>query len=97
MTEKEEAAANWEMYEKYRKLVASQATLRERLTMWGKELYAVGHHLTTGVDHTDSYGHKLINLPEKAELQIAVKEFIDLQSEIARLRKSLRAVGMDQI
>jgi hypothetical protein len=95
MSPEQEDAANWRMYESYKKLIAQQATLRYQLQSWGKTMYAVGHLLQNSVDNAEAYGAKLINLPEKEDIQRVTKEFIDLQNQITRTKTHLCDVGMD--
>ena len=93
MAQDQEDAANWRMFQTFKKLSARQAMLSYQVQRWGEVMQKFGGSISSypkAIENAD-----LKDLPELQDLEAAKAEMRTLSQEIAILKRDLQKAGMD--
>jgi len=97
MSQEQEDAAKWQMFENYKNTRAKLAALRVKVQSWRTPFTAIASAFSPGgnVDILQSQMQNIAALPSKEELQAAVQEMISLNQLLVTLKNELKNAGMD--
>lgn len=95
MSQEQEDAAKWQMFENYRKQLAKAAVLSAKLMKWGEDLFQFGSLLKANPDAMLYGKDKFDGLPSKDEMRAAHQEWKNTLGVIQSLKNSLKEAGLD--
>lgn len=98
MSDQQEAAAKWGMFEKYKQLKATQAAIRHQLHEWGEPMSSLARSLTETHPGPEPFSILRANakfLPTKDQLIKAADDLDTLANDIHKLKHELKQAGMD--
>jgi hypothetical protein len=93
MSQEQEDAANWRMFQVFKKLSTRQAMLSYQVQRWGEAMQNLGSRINSypkSIENAD-----LAGMPELKDLEAAKNEMRSLSEQLAILKKDLQKVGMD--
>jgi hypothetical protein len=97
MSNEQEAALKWGMFEKYKALTAKQAALQYKMREWGDSMAVLADELRRGgaQDGIHIIQTNSSHMPTKEQIMGAVTELDILKKDIHETRHQLKLAGMD--
>jgi hypothetical protein len=93
MSEEQEAAANWQMFQTYKNLTGRLATLDNQVQQWATAMRNFGGTVSNHPGAIESTN--LMGLPDLKDLEAAKTEMASLSQQITTLKGNLQKVGME--
>jgi hypothetical protein len=94
MSEDQEAAAKWQMFENYKKLNSQRAVIKQQLQQWSQVLASVAE-IISNPPTTSTNMIFMERYPSREDISRAMQENWSLTSQINTLKSNLRLAGMD--
>ncbi len=97
VTQEQEAAAKWQMFEEYKRLVGRQAALEGKLRPQVAGAYRSSRRMEAVLNPDDFQMSMLGEFPERSQLAEILQEMEEISGQLGRLRGNLRRAGMENL